>query len=56
MAEAKIVIKRFVTLALNEQEAKWLKAVMQNPLREDEDESDSKFREELFETLKDAGV
>lgn len=43
-----------ITLELNELEASMLKAIMQNPLSEDESQSEYDFRNQLFEELKEA--
>jgi hypothetical protein len=39
---------------LEKDEAKWLKAITQNPLRPDETPLDAHMREEIFMTLSDA--
>jgi len=40
-----------VTLKLSEQEARWLKAVVQNPLSEDEGKVDSEMRQVFWDAL-----
>lgn len=42
-----------VTLKLSEQDARWLKAMVQNPIRDGESCEDSQMRERFWEALKD---
>ena len=42
-----------VTLKLSEHEARWLKAMVQNPIRDGEGREDSQMRERFWEALKD---
>jgi hypothetical protein len=54
MAEVRISTKKVVALILEEQEARWLKAVMQNNLHGgymDESAEDTKYREAIFTAL-----
>ena len=59
-AEVETAVK--VTVSLTEEEARWLKAVMQNPVRHafspdgDEDAVSATHRRELFNTLNMAGI
>lgn len=56
----KAIREKIYTLKLNEKEAMWLKAVMQNPLyslEPDEEREDNKeMRKRFFETLRNIGV
>lgn len=50
-----------VTLELTQEEAEWLKAVMQNPFSanlnfDDESEKDSEMRERFWKALQNEGV
>lgn len=45
-----------VTIIMSEEEAKWLKGVMQNSLIDDESVADSKMRKMFWETLEREGV
>jgi hypothetical protein len=56
MVEVRVTTKKVVALVLSEQEARWLKGVMQNPLFHDESEEDSVTRYTIFNGLKDAGI
>jgi len=51
------VIKKVVRyqLDINEHEYRWLKALMQNPIFDDETEEECEFRKELFYKLSYAG-
>ena len=40
-----------IILKLNEQEALWLKALVQNPLGDKEEEKDSKMRQHFFHSI-----
>ena len=55
MAKSSITLDVTVTLELNEDEATWLRSVMQTPLYDDENENeepdDRKYRETLFTAL-----
>lgn len=51
MATATVETIKIVKLELSEDEAKWLKAVMQNPLVEDESPTEQRFRQLLFTAL-----
>jgi len=55
MAKSSITLDVTVTLELNEDEARWLRSVMQNPLYDveykNEDPDDRKNRETLFTAL-----
>ena len=42
-----------ITLTLNENEARWLKGLVQNPLRDDEPDMFIVYRQRLWNALKD---
>lgn len=56
MAEAELVKTTYVSLKLTEEEAKWLKGIMQNPLHgqlpTEEDETDKMHRGAIWRTLR----
>ena len=45
-----------VTIIMTEEEAMWLKAIMQNELHDDESEHDAAMRRAFWEVLKKEGV
>ncbi len=59
--EVRVTTKKVIALILNEDEAKWLKGIMQNPLSEGydpnkESEEDRDHRHDIFNCLEDAGI
>jgi len=59
--EVRVTTKKVVALILNEDEAKWLKGIMQNPLSgnpdpNDEDHKDRDNRIGIFYSLDGAGI
>jgi hypothetical protein len=61
MAEARVSTKKVIALILSEDEARWLKNIMQNPLNvsqdpSDEDVRDRNFRHNIFNSLDSVGV
>ena len=51
--KAEVEQKVTVTLKLSEQEARWLKAMVQNPICDTESIEDSQMRKGFWEALKD---
>lgn len=45
-----------VNISLSEEEAKWLKAIMQNPFHSEEDNRDRRMRKTFWEVLNAMGI
>ena len=54
--KSKVVNHIEITLTLDELEAAWLKAVMQNPFHEDESETDKTMRGIFWKALTTHGI
>lgn len=53
---SKTVTKKVVVLTLDEEEAEWLRAVVQNPIIEMESRTDAVMRQKFFEALSNDGA
>ena len=48
---SRIEVRKAIILELNEKEATWLRAICQNPLHDEEDETDEEMRQLFFNML-----